>query len=177
MLMVVGRGRPKATIIGGLRGTVVILAWRGPCGSTNGVITKFGWILFIQWSLSSIHHSWGSAPNITSLRHTLAIIIIIIKRCHNVIHAIRYTLGKLLIIIISVLASSYYSYAAPPIASAYNAASATTGPVALVFMVARKIGSGIRLSHMIFFMETNNNLILHPSGSKASLVEISNLSG
>ena len=39
-------------------------------------------------------------------------------------------------------------------------------------MVAREIGSGIRLSHMIFFMETNNNLVLHPSVVTSSLVDI-----
>ena len=42
MLIVVGRGRLKAPIIEGLRGTLVIMAWRGPCGSTNGVITESG---------------------------------------------------------------------------------------------------------------------------------------
>ena len=118
ILMVVVRGRLKVPIIEGLRGTVVILAWRDPCGSTNGVIPEYGWILIIRWRLSYIHHSWGSAPKITSLRHTLAIIIIIIiMRCYNVIHAIRHNLGELLIISVLASSSSYSSSADPTIAS------------------------------------------------------------
>ena len=170
MLMFVGRGRLISPIIEGLRGTVIILAWRGPCGSTNEVIPKSRWVFIIRWRLSQVHHRWGSDPNITSLRHTLSIIIIIIARRQNIIHTIRHTLGEMLII--SVLASSYSSSAAPPIASTSTASSATTGTVALVFTVAREIGSGIRLSHRIFFMETNNKLVLHPYGATSSLVGI-----
>ena len=167
--MVVGRGRLITPNIEGLRGNVIILALRGPCGSTNGVIHKYGWILIIRWRLSHVHHSWGSAPNITSLHHTLAIIsIIIITHRHNIIHAILHTLGKLLII--SVL-DSYYS-ASPPIASASTADSATTEPLAFIFTVAHEIGSRICLSHMIFSMEKNNNLVFHPSWSASVLVEI-----
>ena len=94
ILMVVGRGRLKSLIIECLRGAVVILAWRGLCGSTTVVIPEYGWILIIRWRLSHVHHSWGSVPSITSLRHTLAIIIIIITRFHNIIHAIRHILGN-----------------------------------------------------------------------------------
>ena len=163
MMMVVGRGRLITPNIGGLRGNVIILAWRGPCRSTNAVIPKSGWVLIIRWRLSHVRHIWGYTPNITSLRHTLAIIIIIIiTRRHNIIHSIRHTLGELLII--SVLDYYSLSSAAPPIASASTTASTTTGPVDLLFAVAREIGIGIRLSHMIFFMDTNNNLVLHLSG-------------
>ena len=104
------------------------MAWRVPCGSTNGFIPRYGWILIIRWRLSRVHHSWGSTPNITSLRNTLAIIIIIIMRRHKIIHVICHTMDELLII--SVLASSSSFSAAPPIASASTTASATTGPVA-----------------------------------------------
>ena len=163
MLMIVGRGRLKATIVEVLRGTLIILAWRGPCRSTNGVIPESGWIFIIWWRLSHVHHIWWSTPIITSLRHTLAIIIIIIiiTRCNNGIHAIRHTMGELLIISVLVSSSSYP--AASPIASASTASSATTGPVALVFVVARNIGSGIRLSHTIFLMDTKITLFfIHP---------------
>ena len=115
MLMVVGRGRLIAPIIEGLRETVIVLAWRVPCGSTNGIIPKSWWILIIRWRLSHIHHIWGSAPNI-NLAIIIIIIIIIITRRHNIIHAIRHTLGELLII--SVLDSSSSSSTANPIPSA-----------------------------------------------------------
>ena len=48
ILMVVERGRLKAPIIEGLRGSVVIMAWRDLCGSTSVVIPQYGWIFIIR---------------------------------------------------------------------------------------------------------------------------------